>query len=122
VVERCISEFTIVGSATRRECIHEWPIQLGAVRTMRTMAGEQAAVIVMDEPVGGSFAARNEDTEWFMYGFSVLHCLPASLADIPSAATGTVMRPATPREYAANAGFRDLRIPRSRTRAIPSTA
>jgi hypothetical protein len=57
---------------------------------MRTMAGEQAAVIVMDEPVGGSFAARNEDTEWFMYDFSVLHCLPASTADIPSAATGTV--------------------------------
>jgi hypothetical protein len=64
----------------------------------------------MDERVGESFAARNEDTEWFMYGFSVLHCLPASMAETPSAATGTVMRPSTLRAYALEAGFRDVRV------------
>ena len=75
---------------------------------MRALAGESGAVIVMDERVGESFAERNDDTEWFMYGFSVLHCLPACLADRPSAATGTVMRPDTFRHYALEAGFRDV--------------
>jgi hypothetical protein len=64
----------------------------------------------MDERVGESFADRNEDTEWFMYGFSVLHCLPAGLADRPSAGTGTVMRPETFRRYARDAGYRDVAI------------
>ncbi len=72
--------------------------------------GEGGAVVVMDEKVGESFGARNDDTEWFMYGFSVLHCLPVCMADQPSAETGTVMRPATFRRYAIAAGFRDVEI------------
>ena len=40
-----------------------------------------------------------------MYGFSVLHCLPVGMVDKPSAETGTVMRRATFRRYAAEAGF-----------------
>jgi hypothetical protein len=40
-----------------------------------------------------------------MYACSVLHCLPVGLAEQPSVATGTVMRPATVRTYAAEAGF-----------------
>ena len=44
------------------------------------------------------------------YGFSVLHCLPVSRADTPSAATGTVMRTHTMRAYADQAGFGDVEI------------
>jgi len=95
---------------TAFECIHDMADPVAALRTMRSLAGEQGAVIVMDENVGESFAARNDDTEWFMYGFSVLHCLPASLADQPSAGTGTVMRPDTFRQYALAAGFRDVEV------------
>src|SRR5262245_2326879 len=92
------------------ECIHDMADPVGALRAMRTMAGEHGAVIVMDERVGDSFATRDEETEWFMYGFSVLHCLPASMAEAPSAATGTVMRPATLRAYAVEAAFRDVQV------------
>ena len=81
---------------------------VAALRAMRGLAGESGAVVVMDERVGESFADRNDDTEWFMYGFSVLHCLPACRTDRPSAATGTVMRPDTFRQYALEAGFRDV--------------
>jgi hypothetical protein len=45
-----------------------------------------------------------------MYGFSVLHCLPAGLADRPSAGTGAVMRPAILAQYAAEAGFRRVDV------------
>ncbi len=43
-----------------------------------------------------------------MYGFSVLHCLPVGMAEQPSAATGTVMRPSMLRQYAEEAGFRTV--------------
>ena len=39
---------------------------------------------------------------------SVLCCLPAGLGGQPSAATGIVMRPATLRRYALEAGYRDV--------------
>jgi 2-polyprenyl-3-methyl-5-hydroxy-6-metoxy-1,4-benzoquinol methylase len=92
------------------ECIHDMADPVAALRTMRSMAGAHGAVIVMDERVGQSFANRNEETEWFMYGFSVLHCLPACMADQPSAATGTVMRPNTLRQYAREAGFAEVAV------------
>jgi 2-polyprenyl-3-methyl-5-hydroxy-6-metoxy-1,4-benzoquinol methylase len=92
------------------ECIHDMADPVGVLRAMHDMAGAHGAVIVLDERVGQSFAARDEDTEWFMYGFSVLHCLPASMADTPSAATGTVMRPATLRAYAVEAGFAEVNV------------
>jgi hypothetical protein len=40
----------------------------------------------------------------------VLHCLPASMTEPDSAATGTVMRPDTLRRYADEAGFASVEI------------
>ena len=54
-----------------------------------------------------------------MYAASVLHCLPVGRADTPSAATGTVMRPATFTAYASGAGFSRGGHPADRTRPVP---
>ncbi len=65
-----------------------------------------AAVLVMDENVAGEFGEGIGDpVERFMYGASLLCCLPAGMAEQPSAATGTVMRPSTMKRYAEAAGF-----------------
>lgn len=48
--------------------------------------------------------------EQLLYGYSVMHCLPDGRSRPDSAATGTVLRPATLREYAARAGFSDVDI------------
>lgn len=40
-----------------------------------------------------------------MYGYSLTVCLPDSLSTEDSAATGTVIRESTMREYAERAGF-----------------
>ena len=48
--------------------------------------------------------------ERLFYGFSTLCCLPAGMAEQPSAATGTVMRPDTLRRYALEAGFRNVEV------------
>jgi len=45
-----------------------------------------------------------------MYGWSILHCLPVGMAEQPSAATGTVMRPMTLQRYATEAGFRHVEV------------
>jgi hypothetical protein len=40
-----------------------------------------------------------------MYGWSIVHCLPVSLAEQPSEGIGTVIRTDTVRGLAARAGF-----------------
>jgi 2-polyprenyl-3-methyl-5-hydroxy-6-metoxy-1,4-benzoquinol methylase len=95
---------------TAFECIHDMSDPVGALRTMRRLAGENGTVLVMDERVAERFDPAAGDVERLMYGFSVFHCLPVGMADRPSAATGTVMRPDTLRGYAREAGFRDIEI------------
>jgi hypothetical protein len=48
--------------------------------------------------------------ERLMYGFSVLCCLPTGMDEHESAATGTVMRIDTVRDYASRAGFGGVEV------------
>src|SRR3546814_20391601 len=45
-----------------------------------------------------------------MYGWSVVHCLPAAMAEQPSAALGTVLRESTVARLAAEAGFSSCEV------------
>ena len=92
------------------ECIHDMHDPVGALRSMRDLVGENGVALVVDERVDESFAAPGDEIERLYYGFSVLHCLPVGMAEQPSAGTGTVMRPATLRHYAREAGFDDVEI------------
>jgi hypothetical protein len=78
---------------------------VAALRAMRHLAGDEGAVLVVDERVGESFTASGNEVEWMMYGWSILHCLPVGKADTPSAETGAVMRPGILRRYVQEAGF-----------------
>lgn len=96
---------------TAFECVHDMGNPVEALQTMRRLAGEKGTVLVMDERVGDTFTAEGNDVEWMMYGWSVLHCLPVGMAEHqPSAATGTVMRADTLRQYAMDAGFRKVEV------------
>lgn len=92
------------------ECIHDMSDPVSALKAMKHLAGPAAAVLVVDERVGESFSTKDNDIDWMMYGWSILHCLPVGMADKPSAETGTVMRPDTLRAYARDAGFDRLEI------------
>ncbi len=63
------------------------------------------SLLVADEKVAEHFHAPADDVERLMYGWSIVHCLPVSLAETPSAAIGTVIRADTIRELARDAGF-----------------
>ena len=95
---------------TAFECLHDMSDPVSALRTMRRLAGDTGTVLVVDERVGEHFAPDGNDMDWMMYGWSVLHCLPVGMADQPAAGTGTVMRPDTVRQYAREAGFREVEI------------
>jgi 2-polyprenyl-3-methyl-5-hydroxy-6-metoxy-1,4-benzoquinol methylase len=95
---------------TAFECVHDMADPVGALRTMLGLARDNGSVIVMDERVGDRFTAKGNEVEWMMYGWSVLHCLPVGKADGSSAETGTVMRPDTLKQYAADAGFCDIEV------------
>ena len=50
------------------------------------------------------------DRERYAYGWSVVSCLPDAMGNPGTAATGAVLRPATLRAYAIDAGFRDAEV------------
>ncbi|HXL63211.1 MAG TPA: SAM-dependent methyltransferase, partial [Mycobacterium sp.] len=83
---------------------------VGALRAMRALAAPAGRVLIADERVAEEFSAPGDDVERLMYGWSALHCLPVGMVDSPSAGTGTVMRPATLRRYAVEAGFSSVDI------------
>jgi 2-polyprenyl-3-methyl-5-hydroxy-6-metoxy-1,4-benzoquinol methylase len=93
---------------TAFETVHDMARPVDALRAMRGLVADGGAVIVADEKVGERFAAPGDEIERLNYGFSVLHCLPVSLVEQPSAGTGMVMRPDTLRRYADEAGFREV--------------
>jgi 2-polyprenyl-3-methyl-5-hydroxy-6-metoxy-1,4-benzoquinol methylase len=92
------------------ECIHDMADPVSALAAMRRLVGPGGTVLVVDERTDDAFRPMGGEIEREFYGFSVLHCLPVGMVDRPSAQTGTVMRPATFRDYAARAGFTKVEI------------
>lgn len=92
------------------ECLHDMPRPVEVLRTMRQLAGDDGAVVIMDERAAEEFTAPGEEIDRLLYAYSLLVCLPDGLAHEESAGTGTVMRPSTLRRYALDAGFSDLEV------------
>jgi 2-polyprenyl-3-methyl-5-hydroxy-6-metoxy-1,4-benzoquinol methylase len=92
------------------EALHDMSCPVEALRAAKSLLREGGAALVVDERVAQSFAPNGEDIERLMYGWSITHCLPAGMAEQPSAATGTVMRESTLRSYAGQAGFSSVDV------------
>ena len=86
------------------EMLHDVPDPVGILRTMRTLAGDDGAVLVADERTEDGFTVPTNEMERFFYSFSTLHCLAVSMQD-GGAGTGTVIRRQTVDRYATEAGF-----------------
>lgn len=92
------------------EALHDMNHPVQALRAARAMLAEHGTVVISDERVAERFAAPGDELERSHYGWSVLHCLPVGMMDPDSAGTGAVMRPATVRAYAMQAGFGQVRV------------
>jgi 2-polyprenyl-3-methyl-5-hydroxy-6-metoxy-1,4-benzoquinol methylase len=95
---------------TAFETVHDMGRPVAALAQMREVLAEGGLVLVADENVAEVFTAPSDLIDRMNYGFSALHCLPATIAESSEAATGTVMRPDTLRQYATEAGFATVEI------------
>ncbi|MDX1530075.1 MAG: methyltransferase domain-containing protein [Rhodothermales bacterium] len=95
---------------TAFECVHDMSHPVPVLETMRGLAADGGAVLVMDERVGEAFTPEADAVERLMYGWSLFHCLPSGMCGHAPAGTGTVMRADTLRRYAGEAGFRETEV------------
>ena len=95
---------------TAFECVHDLSDPVSVLSAMRRMMKRDGAALVADENVAERFSPDCEQVDRIMYGWSILHCLPAGMCDHPSRGTGTVMRPKTLEGYALEAGFSRVEI------------
>jgi 2-polyprenyl-3-methyl-5-hydroxy-6-metoxy-1,4-benzoquinol methylase len=92
------------------EGLHDMARPVSALRVARKALNSPGWVVVADELVEDEFTAPASLLEQYHYGWSVVGCLPAVMGDQQTAATGAVMRPATLRRYASEAGFADTEV------------
>jgi hypothetical protein len=92
------------------EAIHDLARPVETLAAIRRALKPGASLLVADERVGDAFSAPADEIERFMYAVSATVCLPAGLADEPSAGTGAVMRASKLRDYATQAGFTQVEV------------
>lgn len=110
VVFRCVDAADLATEepfdlVTVFEALHDMGDPVGALRAARGVLARGGRVLVADERVADVFTAPGDDLERLNYALSVLHCLPATLAEDAVEANGTVLRASTLRRWAADAGF-----------------
>jgi 2-polyprenyl-3-methyl-5-hydroxy-6-metoxy-1,4-benzoquinol methylase len=92
------------------ESLHDMSYPVEALAGARGLLADGGVVLVGDERVGEAFTAPADDVERFLFGCSILHCLPVGMVGEGAAGTGTVMRADTVRRYAEAAGFSNVDI------------
>src|SRR4051794_31002823 len=92
------------------EAIHDLSRPVEVLSAIRSMLKPDGILLVADENTELAFTAPGSDMERAFYGYSILTCLPAAMTEQPSAATGTLMRPDTFRDYAERAGFSGFEV------------
>lgn len=95
---------------TMFETLHDMAEPVTALRAARAVLAPGADLLLADERVADEFSAPADPVERFMYGWSVLHCLPATLAEGSADASGTVLRAPVVQRWAQQAGFSSCEI------------
>jgi SAM-dependent methyltransferase len=97
------------------EALHDMAHPVASLAAARSCLAPDGCVVVLDEAAADAFSppAAGEEgpaAERLFYASSVLHCLPVGLSEEGSAGTGALMRPATLRAYAHEAGFSEVQV------------
>lgn len=87
------------------ESLHDISDPAEVLRAFAGVLEPGGAVLVGDEKVADDFTVDGGFLERLNDGFSVLHCLPVTIAEGDGEANGTVMRMPTMRRWAAEAGM-----------------
>jgi SAM-dependent methyltransferase len=87
------------------EALHDMGDPVGVLKNARSLLAPGGSVFIGDERVEDEFTAPAGEIERLQYAFSVLHCLPATRAEKPVIANGTILRAPTLLAWAREAGF-----------------
>lgn len=87
------------------EALHDMGDPVGVLRAVRPRLAPGGSVFIGDERVEDEFTAPAGEIERLQYAFSVLHCLPATRAEQPVLANGTILRAPTLLAWARSAGY-----------------
>ncbi|MFI9381525.1 class I SAM-dependent methyltransferase [Kutzneria sp. NPDC052558] len=87
------------------EALHDMSHPVAVLSAARQSLADNGFVLVLDARTDPSPTTPASPREQYLYGWSVISCLPYAMGSPDSAATGTVMRPATLHRYARQAGF-----------------
>jgi 2-polyprenyl-3-methyl-5-hydroxy-6-metoxy-1,4-benzoquinol methylase len=92
------------------EALHDMSYPVEVLRAARGLLAAGGVMLIGDERTEESFTAPAGETERLYYGFSIFHCLPVGMVGEGAVGTGTVIRPATVRRYAEEAGFSSCEV------------
>ena len=92
------------------EALHDMANPVEVLASIRRALTDDGVCLVADEAVADEFTAPGDELERMMYGWSISHCLPAAMAEQPSAAIGTAIRASTVAELATAAGFSSVEV------------
>lgn len=92
------------------ECIHDMPAPVEVLSAMNRMLRPGGQALVADMAGAEEFTPDRDPVQRFLYGFSVLVCLPDAMAGGAVDGTGTVIRPSTMNRYARQAGFSHIDV------------
>ena len=95
---------------TLLEALHDMARPVEVLAAARAALAADGVMLVADEAVAPAFTAPGDEIERMMYGWSITHCLPAAMAEQPSAAIGTVIRESTVRDLGLQAGFSQVDV------------
>lgn len=90
------------------EAVHDMAQPVDVLASVRRILRPDGVALIADEKTADRFTAPADDTERAYYGFSVFTCLPATMTERPTAATGAVMRASTMQRLGAEAGFQTV--------------
>lgn len=92
------------------ETLHDMGDPVGSLRTARAALAPGGTVFIGDDKVADEFTPDGDLLERFQFAWSVLHCLPATMAEDPVEANGTMLRASTVARWAREAGFTEFAV------------
>jgi hypothetical protein len=92
------------------ETIHDMAYPVDALNQMRKMVFPNGSVLIADVKMNENLNDKKDFPGRLYYNFSVLLCLPQSLAYPDSMGTGAAMSPSTFKRYVKEAGFSKTEI------------
>jgi SAM-dependent methyltransferase len=93
---------------TAFEMLHDTGDPVQVLANAAAQLDPDGALLLADERVADEFTPDADEVERFQFAWSVLHCLPATMAEDPVHPHGTILRRPTVFAWGREAGFADV--------------